>query len=79
MTTLNLGITIMIIGMSIVFIFLTVMIFAMNVTSKVIGVINKYFPEKIDEPKKLNKKIRMKMRKLHLLLRLLCISRQSKR
>ena len=43
MENLNIGITIMVIGMSTVFVFLVIMIVAMNITTKVIQVINKYF------------------------------------
>ena len=57
METLNVGITIMTIGMSVVFLFLIIMIFAMNISSKAINLLNKYFPEEIpEEPKKKNQK-----------------------
>lgn len=55
METLNVGFTLMIIGMSTVFVFLIIMIFAMNLSAKVISIINKYFPEDISETKKTNK------------------------
>lgn len=54
--TLHVGFTIMVIGMSTVFVFLAIMIVAMNITTKVIGIINKYFSEPVEEPKKSNKK-----------------------
>ena len=45
MENLNIGITIMVIGMSGVFVFLAIMIVVINITTKVIQIINKYFPE----------------------------------
>ena len=57
MENLNIGITLMVIGMSTVFVFLAIMIVAMNITTKVIGIINKYFPEELPpEPKKRTQK-----------------------
>lgn len=51
---MNLGLfydacAIMFIGMGIVFSFLVIMIFAMNIGCKVIQILNKYFPEEIKE------------------------------
>lgn len=56
MENLNVGITLMVIGMATVFVFLAIMIVAMNVTTKIIGIINKYFPEPIPEEKNTRKK-----------------------
>ena len=56
MENLNVGITIMAIGMTTVFAFLAIMIVAMNITTKIIGIINKYFPEPIPEEKNTRKK-----------------------
>ena len=56
MENLNIGISLLIIGMSTVFIFLAIMIFAMNITAKIISTINKYFPETIPEEKNTQKK-----------------------
>ena len=56
MENLNVGITLMVIGMSTVFVFLAIMIVAMNITTKIIGIINKYFPEPIPEEKNTRKK-----------------------
>ena len=50
--TINIGLTLMIIGMSVVFIFLAVMIVVINISSKVIQLLNKYFPEETTEPEK---------------------------
>lgn len=49
MENFNIGITLMVIGMAAVFVFLGIMIVAMNATAKVVDVINKYFPEIIPE------------------------------
>jgi sodium pump decarboxylase gamma subunit len=56
MENLNVGITLMVIGMSMVFVFLVIMIVAMHVTTKIIGFINKYFPEPMLEEKNTGKK-----------------------
>ena len=40
---------VMIIGMLSVFVFLIIMIFSMQVTAKIIEIINKYYPEKTTE------------------------------
>ncbi|MBQ8476584.1 OadG family protein [bacterium] len=52
------GLKLMVIGMGIVFTFLVVMIFAMQITTRVIIFINKFFPEEVPEvkPKKSIKK-----------------------
>lgn len=51
---LTTGLTITLIGMASVLIFLTIMIFAINVSRRIIEYINKFFPEPIEEP--VNKK-----------------------
>lgn len=48
------GSQLMIIGMGTVFIFLTIMILAMNISEKIIGFINKYYPEEKEADKKTN-------------------------
>lgn len=53
MENLNIGITLMVIGMAAVFVFLGIMIVAMNITAKIVGIINKYLPEPIPEEKML--------------------------
>lgn len=50
------GFFVMVIGMGTVFIFLTIMIFAMNINSYVLKFVNKYFPEEIPADKTPNKK-----------------------
>ncbi len=52
LTLLKDGVFVMVIGMGTVFIFLTIMIFAMNINSKILQIVNKYFPEEIPEEKK---------------------------
>jgi len=46
------GLFVMAIGMGVVFIFLSVMIVVMNITAKVIALLNKYFPEQEPESEK---------------------------
>ena len=60
METLHEGLFIMIMGMSTVFAFLIILMFTVNFCSKLIKILNKYFPEQIDEPKNII------MKKLHL-------------
>lgn len=45
---LNEGIFLMVVGMGVVFSFLTIMVIAMTITAKVIEILNKYFPEPIE-------------------------------
>ena len=45
MEVLKEGFFIMVIGMGTVFMFLTIMVYAMNISTKVLAYINKYFPE----------------------------------
>lgn len=45
------GILLMIIGMGVVYFFISIMIVVMNLNSKILGFIGKYFPEKM---KKIN-------------------------
>lgn len=48
----NIGITITFIGMAVVLVFLTLMIFVMDgVSCFILKVLNKYFPEKVKEEK----------------------------
>ena len=43
------GVIITIVGMLVVFAFLTIMIFAMNITSSIVAYLNKKFPPKVIE------------------------------
>ena len=51
MENFNIGITIMVIGMLVVFVFLGLMIVVMNITAKAVDFINKYYPEEVPEEK----------------------------
>ncbi len=52
MEALKQGFFIMVIGMGTVYIFLTIMIYAMNITKKILDIISKYFPEDIPQESK---------------------------
>ena len=54
--TLSTGLTIMLVGMGVVFAFLVIMIFVMQISTKVISVLNKLFPEVVPEVKTNKKK-----------------------
>jgi oxaloacetate decarboxylase gamma subunit len=47
MEALKEGFFIMVIGMGTVFMFLTIMVYAMNISKKILDIVNKYFPEDI--------------------------------
>ena len=64
LTLLKEGAITMAIGMGTVFIFLVVMIFAMEINSKVLAFIGKYFPEEIPETKTAKKKSASKKDKI---------------
>ena len=51
------GIFVMVIGMGTVFIFLTIMIFAMQINAKFLKFINKFFPEEIPQEKLTKRKV----------------------
>ena len=40
------GLIVTVVGMGVVFIFLTIQVFAMHLCAKIISVVNKFFPEK---------------------------------
>lgn len=54
-SVLSLGLQMMCIGMGFVLCFLCMLIISMMVMSKVVGYLNKIFPEAVEEPKKQNK------------------------
>lgn len=56
LTLLKEGAIIMVIGMGTVFVFLTIMICAMNINELVLKFVGKFFPEEIPEVKKSVKK-----------------------
>lgn len=53
---LNIGLILMGMGMGFVLVFLTILIFAMGIMSKVVGYLNKIFPEAVEEVKTTVKK-----------------------
>jgi len=52
------GLKLMIIGMGTVYLFIIIMIYCMQIMSKIIKLINKYFPEVIEDKNKTKKKIK---------------------
>jgi len=50
------GLLLMVIGMGFVFFFLSIMIICMNINSKIMKVLNKYFPEATEEEPRTKKK-----------------------
>lgn len=45
------GLVVMVMGMGVVFCFLLILVFAMQIMSKVVGKLNEIFPEKLPEQK----------------------------
>lgn len=52
------GLVVMVIGMAVVYAFLAIMILVMNLSAKAIQILNKYFPESIEEKKTTKKKVK---------------------
>ncbi len=57
MNNLENGLALLLIGMGTVLAFLAVLIFAMGIMSKVVGWLNKIFPEAVEEVKSTAKKV----------------------
>ena len=57
MNNLENGLALLLIGMGTVLAFLTLLIFCMGIMSKVVGWLNKLFPEAVDEVKTAAKKV----------------------
>ena len=57
MNNLENGLALLLIGMGTVLAFLTVLIFAMGIMSKIVGWLNKIFPEAVEEVKSTAKKV----------------------
>lgn len=57
MNNLENGLALLLIGMGTVLAFLTLLIFCMRIMSKVVGWLNKIFPEAVDEVKSAAKKV----------------------
>ena len=56
LTLIKEGLVVMAMGMGTVFVFLAIMIGAMNLTSLVMPILNKFMPEEIEQPKSSAKK-----------------------
>ena len=52
------GLVVMVIGMAVVYAFLAIMLWVMNLSAKAIQILNKYFPEPIEEKKTTKKKVK---------------------
>lgn len=70
------GVVIMLIGMGVVFIFLTIMVFVMNWTSKLILKLNEIFPEEIEEEKPSKKTKRIDDSEVALAIAIACALRR---
>ena len=57
MSNLNEGLVLLGMGMGFVLIFLTILIFAMSIMSKIVIYLNKIFPEVVEEVKTTTKKV----------------------
>ena len=57
MSNLENGLALLLIGMGTVLAFLTLLIFAMMIMSKIVGWLNKIFPEAVEEVKSTAKKV----------------------
>ena len=71
------GVVIMLIGMGVVFIFLTIMVFVMNWTSKLILKLNEIFPEEIEEEKPSKKQKRTDDSEVALAIAIACAQRRA--
>ena len=57
MNNLEIGLALLLIGMGTVLAFLTLLIIAMGIMSKIVGWLNKIFPEAVEEVKSTAKKV----------------------
>ncbi len=73
------GCFIMVIGMGFVYFFICIMIWAMDLVAKFIKMINKYFPEQIEEEKYQPKKKNKRQRGRNSSCYCLCLCERSKR
>ena len=72
------GSLIMIIGMGTVFFFLVIMIFAMEISSKVLKFINKFMPEEVEEVKSKNTKKQAQDNDAEIALAIACALERSR-
>lgn len=70
------GVVIMLIGMGVVFLFLTIMVFVMDWTSKLILKLNEIFPEEIEEEKPSKKTKRIDDSEVALAIAIACAQRR---
>ena len=71
------GVVIMLIGMGVVFLFLTIMVFVMDWTSKLILKLNEIFPEEIEEEKPSKKQKRTDDSEVALAIAIACAPRRA--
>ena len=71
------GVVIMLIGMGVVFLFLTIMVFVMDWTSKLILKLNEIFPEEIEEEKPSKKQKRNDDSEVALAIAIACAQRRA--
>ena len=71
------GVVIMLIGMGVVFLFLTIMVFVMDWTSKLILKLNEIFPEEIEEEKPSKKTKRIDDSEVALAIAIACAQRRA--
>lgn len=70
------GIVIMLIGMGVVFLFLTIMVFVMGWTSKLVLKLNEIFPEEIKEEKSVKKQNKIDDSEIALAIAIACAQRR---
>ena len=71
------GVVIMLIGMGVVFLFLTIMVFVMDWTSKLILKLNEIFPEEIEDEKPSKKQKRTDDSEVALAIAIACAQRRA--
>ena len=71
------GVVIMLIGMGVVFLFLTIMVFVMDWTSKLILKLNEIFPEENEEEKPSKKQKRTDDSEVALAIAIACAQRRA--
>lgn len=72
---LKFGVMIMALGMGTVYFFIIIMIFFLNLTTKLLKFINKYFPEEIVEEK--SKSIKKKTEDIEIAIAIACAAKQG--
>lgn len=72
---LKLGLFLMVLGMGTVYFFIILMIFFMNITTSILKIINKYFPEEILENK--NNSAKKKTEDVEIAIAIACASKQG--